>query len=772
MISKLIDLLVIHPKKFLFTALGITLLLAFFVPEIRMVTSVEQLYPSKKDPDRQVLEETEYLFGEDPSLIVALKTDEVFKKDVLTKVRALTRDIEKVEHVTRVDSLATAKRIISDEESMLAEDFLEKIPQTENEIKALRKEYFDNPLYRNAYVSANGQWAIFNVVLESEDKIGNIPPIVKKIRALAVQYQGPERIFVSGRSELNTSFNDLMQSDRRRLIPILIVVMLIVLYLNFRSLVGFALPLVSVLIGVVWTFGVMSLFGIPISILTSTLPSILIAIGCSYAIYFLATYFTLWSEDQDPVDHLKRVLNKTLLAVIFCAFTTIVGFFGLSLNDINLIKQMGVAAVIGISSLLALTAFVLPCFILVISALQQSRLRRQRPIRIADKKQQLHTFPRRFLNHSGKLLCGWAIVFMICLFFIPQLKIENDPSTFFKKDSSTWTNLQSLVNELNMYGRFKIVLSAKQEDYFKNPEALKQIELLGTKIQALEETGKTMSLADFVKTINKSFNEHKPEFEAIPPTEQEVAQYLLLYSLSGDDENLYRYVTEDYKTTQIDINAGVTSSIDSLTLANKIEADCNEVFGDDVTCRASGASLILAKSARYIALGVLKGFSLALFIILILMFVLFRSIRIGLIAMIPNVVPTSLLLSFMAIAGIPLNVGTSIILTIALGIAVDDTLHFFVHYYQELKQTNHFLIQSQTGIRITEDQKWAVVTTWRHLYKALTTTTATIVCGFLVLTLSDLTPLALFGSLTALTMFFALLTDLTLTPALIMKTKF
>lgn len=772
MIDVLIKVLLGHPKKILGIALLVTVLLAYFIPEIRMVTSVDQLFPSKSDPDRQTLEKAEYLFGEDPTLIVVLETDTVFRPATLEKIKALAADIEKVDHVVRVDSLANSKRVISTAEEMRSVDFLEEIPVDKVSLKALETEYFENPLYRNAYVSEDRRWAVLNIVMDPTEKMGHVPPIVREIRALVQQYEGPERIFLSGMRELNTAFNDLMRHDRRQLVPLVALIMLIVLYLNFRSLIGFSLPLLSVLIGVLWTFGIMSLFKIPVSILTSALPSILIAIGCSYAIYFLAAYYSLGADEMDPVVHVRKTLNRTLLAVIFCSFTTIVGFFGLWLNDIELIHHMGVAACIGIASLLALTAFVLPCFFLLVGLFQKKRQTYARPKRVQRYPSWIENIPRGLIKHSRTYLLIWVLLVGFGLVMIPQLKIENDPSTFFKEDSIIRLNLQSLIEDLNMYGRFKVIVSAEEADFFKRPDILRRLEKIEQEIQEDPRVGKIMSLPAFIKTVNKSFNEQNPEHARIPDTSTEVAQYLLLYDLSGDHETVYQYVTEDYQTTQLALSAGVTSSRDSLELGAMMLQACEKVMAGEAECRVSGTSYLLGKSARYIALGVLKGFSLALAVIMVLMFFLFRSVKIGFVAMLPNIAPTILLLGTMATFGIPLNVGTSIILTIALGIAVDDTLHFFVHYYHELKQSNHFLIQQMTGIQITEDQKWAVVHTWRHLFTALIATSATIICGFLVLMLSDLTPLALFGGLTALTMFFALLTDLTLTPVLLLRTKF
>jgi len=194
---------------------------------------------------------------------------------------------------------------------------------------------------------------------------------------------------------------------------------------------------------------------------------------------------------------------------------------------------------------------------------------------------------------------------------------------------------------------------------------------------------------------------------------------------------------------------------------------CKKMLPRYVVARVGGSIILNAMAVQRVAWGIMKSFGLAVLVIALIMVILFRSFKMGLIAMIPNLLPLLFILGFMGWAKIDFNIGTSIVICVAIGIAVDDTIHFLVRYLYELRQTNHYLVRSITGVRITEGQKQSIFTAMRHVGRPIVFTSVAIFCGFLILGLSEFLPIAFFGILTAITMVYCLVCDLIILPILL-----
>ncbi len=769
MLSALIRLIIDNPKKILCVAFGVTLLLGYFIPGLKLESSASQLYPSKKSAERRLFERVDQEFGEEAAMVVVFKSEDIFRVGTLRKLREITEEIESWDAVDRVDSLATAQRISSTEDLLSADDFLAEIPESDAALALLKKDINESIIYGGRLVSEDNRMTIVNVIMKPTEDIQLKSRVSQRLHELIEKHQGPEEIFITGPSEWNVAMTHILNRELKYFAPMVVIIMLIMLFCNFRSYMGFVLPLFSACVGILWTLGIMGFTKIPLTMLSVTLPPVLVAVGCSYAVYVLSAYFYMHADEADMATRLESVLRRTLLAIILCGGTTVLGYFGLWINEIQLVEQMGLAAMIGIVCLLVMTTFVLPSLFVFLGVSQMAKEGSDDRPRKIPRKSIFSRIPYLYRHHSGKFVVSFVVFTLFVIFFIPRLRIETDPARFFRENSIVRQNLNQLMNTMNTGYNIQIVMQGDKPDYFKHPDMLKRIATAQRKMSLLPGVGKTTSLADYIMMINQSFNENDLQRRRIPESADELAQYLLLFNIAGASDDLFRTVTEDYAMSQIHVNTGIANSRKLFALTDQALDLCNKEFEGVLECQATGYTLLTTKSSEQLAHGVLKGFAVAIAVIMILMITLFRSFKVGMIAMIPNVIPVLLLLGIMGAMGIPFNVATCVTVSLALAMAVDDTVHFFVHFYIELKESNHYMIRQNTGVKRTEEQWKAMVSTWHQLYRPMMTTTLTIIMGFSVLLFSDLLPIAFLGFLMALAMILALVTDLILSPILLVS---
>ena len=439
--------------------------------------------------------------------------------------------------------------------------------------------------------------------------------------------------------------------------------------------------------------------------------------------------------------------RKIALPIVLNSATTILGFYANAFNSIILIKGFAYSSSFAMAASLVATVLFLP---LAVSFFSPKHVRlapeHEKPHGVAgalvDALEHVATRYRKIMVVSTAIL---MVVFVGLSF---QIKVTNDPLSYFKPNTPLIKNANTLQNDLAGMSVFFLTLEAKEPGTFKRPEALKQLEAIDRK---LDELGfdKSMSLADFLALVNREMNRGDPAFHRVPERQDLVEQYLLFFQR----EDLEQYVDHDYRVANLIVRHHFS---DSHTLNGQLAVlrqALPAILGGDITYRMTGENLMINQAAESMFIGEIQSLGMLIAVIFVIMSLLYTSVLAGVVSLVPNLIPIIINFGTMALLKIPLNPGTAMVAAIAIGIAVDDTTHLMSRYNDERKKT-------------ADVDKALRVTVWGEAVPVMATTVS-LALGFVILTASKFTIVAQFGLLSAIIMITGLLTDLLFTPLLL-----
>jgi predicted RND superfamily exporter protein len=764
LMERLIKLVIRFPRTIIILTLAITAFFANQLTKVDISASSDSLL-IKADPERIYFDQVKEIFGDDQIIIIALvNKGEVFNAETVKKIKRITEKIERLDGVKRVISIANVLNIkgaIEEGEEILEiEPLIKEFPDSEEKWrrfnwKKLKEDAFENRLYLKNLISLDGKAAAVNVIIEtmSEEELFN-KDIVGKINAVIEDEKGPEAIYLAGIPNTKAATTKAMKGDIKKFLPFTFLLILIVVSLSFRSQRGITLPVVTVFLSVTWTVGLMGILQTPFSLITIILPSLLLAIGSAYVIHVMSQYFLEAREEAEKEDILRNALKHVSLPVVITALTTMAGFASLMVNRIPGIRQLGFFTIFGIFSTMMISLTFVPAVLLLLEKPVVKKVGGGEVEAFAKMLRRLGEFN---LRHKPAILIFSLISSLIAGLGVFKIKVDTDFISYFDEDSEIRIARRQLHEHLAGGAPIYVIIDAGRTDALKEPALLQDIEGLQEYLEALKGIDKTISIADYIKLLNKAINNNDPRFEVIPRSKEEVAQDLLFYSLSGDPEDFDPYVNREYSKANILIRSNMVGSAEVARLIEKINIYAREHFPPWVTVKPTGTMLLLNKAADEVSLGQIKGLSMVTTVIFGVMALLFLSFKIGLLSMLPNIFPIVILFGIMGWTGVTLNFSTSIIAGIVIGIAVDDTIHYLTRFNREVKDTRN--------------EEKAMFNTLASTGKPIIFTSLALFFGFIIVSLSNFKPIIHFGYLTASAMIICLFGDLVLLPALLTTVK-
>ncbi len=711
----------------------------------RMETDLDEYMP-QKHPAFIYSNEAEDLFGIKDGIIVAIEhKDGIYNEGTLQKVKDLTKEIQAMEGIEKSDvtSLYTADNIVGSEYGMEVNAFYKRVPSTEAKLQQLRDDVRANDMIYGRLVSLNENVTI--IIAEINDDTFT-DEFYSQILALGESYEGPETIYVAGVPIVEGELGKLAPKDMARMAPLVSIIIVFVLLLILRSFKGTILNLLVVMLSTVWTFGLMALLNIPIYSVSTMIPVMLIAIGVAYGIH-LFSHLELYMQknpDAEKVEALTNMMKHMWKPVVMTAITTAVGFTSLITSQIYPVKYFGLFTAFGVMSALFFALILIPAGLMIVGLPKprQFKTKKSSGGNIAFK------FADKIAGKKGLTILIAAFVIAISLFGISRVWINSSFLANFEEDSAI-VRTDRFINE-NFAGTssFNVVLEADKNDVFKNPDALKLVDNLQNDLEELEMVGDTFSLADFIRRMNKVMNEDREDYNTIPDSTEMIAQYLLLYEMSGDPENLTAVVDYDYKT--LNLTAQMKSD-DSKTIKGAIaviegyRADFNDL-GIDINFAGSGYKGLVFTDL--ILKGQISSLVLSIFIVIILVSFMFKNFYIGLIASVPILITTLVNFGAMGLLNVALGPTTALISSIAVGIGIDYAIHFIDRYKEYAKETGDK----------TETARLTMYNTGR----AILFNAVVVIAGFLVLLFSMFPPNRQLGALVSLNMFSSFVGTLTI----------
>lgn len=742
--------IVLHPGISFAAILVVTALLATGLPRLRIEVSAEDLMTADS-PSGKLYDEARRKFGSDDLTLVMVKADDVFTKPVLEAVRRLTNEGRKLEGVRSVTSLATVANLRGTADSLDTDPLLPAVvPGDAATLADMKREALRNPLFAGNIVAKDARATA--VLLHTQVPDGDVAynqrfaAALEEILANVGRDTGLE-VWQVGGPYTKVTLTEFVAQDQARLFPLALVLLLGVLFSMFRAWHAVFIPVTTGLLSITWTLGLMGLLGYPITVLTGLVPVLLVCIGFTEDVHIISEFHQAFAHRRDKEKALLETMETLAVPLLVTTTTTVLGFMTLLTADIRLLKELGIFAPAGFAFNFVLTLVVVPSMLrwwpLPKRLLETPE--EEAPDRIGPWMDAIGRFN---LRHRRSVIAVSLLVAALFAAAGTRLRVDNDLLSYFREDSALKMRLLDAHESLAGVTNFWVIVDGGRPDAMKDPVALRGIAALQNHLAGVPGIDKTLSMADFVRTMNREIEGGDPLKFVVPDSPELVAQYLLML----DGQDLARYVSNDYSTAAITVRHNVTSTFELNAVLEDMDAWVAANFPGGFQVRATGESILINEASDFMAVNMVSDLVGLLIAVGLVNAAMFMSLKAGFLSLIPNIVPIAVVFGVMGIAGIPLNVGTCMIGAISIGIAVDDTVHYMARYTMELNRHH--------------DEEKAMFATMRAEGRSILSTSLALGAGFFILTFSNFVPTGHFGALSALTMLLAVITEFTMTPTL------
>jgi predicted RND superfamily exporter protein len=770
----------------LLIVLGIGLL-SYNIPKLSIATSLESSF---KGHNQAIQEYQEFrdLFGRDDKIFILISSEDIFSTHFLARLKEFHEDLENtLPMVSEVDSLVNAQYIEAREGELQVSNFMDELPQTVEEAETLREKALDYPIYRNSYLSQNGD-AIIMVIktqavsaltedgkrirnhgrgfmegeeLESDkpqksiSQVENIA-ILGIIETVVKQYNAENfSIVFSGTPAYQYHVEPKIRTSLIWMSLMVLTLTFFFMAVLFGRVSGIFLPQFVVIMSLGATMGLMALSGVPFTLTSSMLPSIILSIGLTAPIHFMVVFF----KYQKRVGRLRAViltLAHSGLPIIMTSLTTIIGLLSFSFTEIAPVAHLGVFSAVGIFFCLLLTLVFLPCMLALLKILPGRR--REKLYETSIYNRMLIWMGRTGIRHAHDIYILSFIVFIIILPGFFKFNFSHNMLHYFEEEERFFKETRLIEDETSGFRALEVVVDTGKENgildysFLSNLQQLKDFALEQNNISGRPYTGKISSILDIVKETNQAWHRDDPEYYTIPPDDFMIEQQMAEFREAGS-EYLGKFTDQDFSLARFTAMMYWKDAAMDVDFVKQLKEYAAGLFGKDARVVVTGAVSIGSRVIDSMMNNLVVGYLTAFFIITLFMIISVGDTKLGLVAMIPNIYPIVTGLGLMGLMGIPLNTYNLIGGSIVIGVAVDDTIHFFHNF------RNYY---AKTG-----DVETAVVETLRSAGRALITTTLILVSCFWLRLFSSLKVISDFGLIVGFSLLVAFLADVMLAPALL-----
>ena len=746
-----------YPRILLFVMALLTIGVASGIPNIDIDASMESMFLENTE-SRRIHGEFKETFGEDEIIVIGIQaeTGTVFNQETLGLVQKLTELFEELPEdlgVDRVVSLSNVHVVEGGDGTLSAPALMEAIPEAGPTMEAMRKRVRENSLLYRNLISDNENSTAINIALALRPDDRKFKErLVEEVRAITTQHCSNHNCYVAGIPVLTAYSSEYLRKDMLIFIPITILVIATILWLTFKSLLGVLLPLLSVGLALTWTLGLVGHLGKSITILSSVVPSLLLAVGIAYSIHVLTFFYG--SRQKTYQERIAATLDHVFWPIVVTGGTTLIGFASLASNDVPQIRDFGIYASFGIMAATLFSMYAVPA-VLALKP-ESERVKEIRATKLELWFEALLNKATLLYNrYPRRIIASGVLVIVLGTIGAFTVEVDTDYASYFEGDSEPIQALNFMRDELAGERPINIVLRSTQGDNdnrLLEPQNLRFIETIENYMREHSLISTTISIGGYLKELNKGWHQGNEQAFSLPTSRQQASQFLMLYD---EPDEISRYLSDNGNEATIVGRSSIISSNGFLQYMNELQ----EHFGplakaQGLEFEITGSMFLLSQASIAIPYGLVKSLSIATFLVFCVFLVLFRNVQLSLIGLVANMVPILVYFALMSASGITLNTATSIAASLALGIAVDDTIHFMMGYLSGIK----------SGMSTVE----ALDDTLQKTGRALLFTTFANVLGFAVLALSSFSPLTSLGWLTACVLLVALIADLVLLPAMLL----
>jgi predicted RND superfamily exporter protein len=705
------------------------------------------------DPFLREFDQFERRFGNDDALVVAVHSPSgVFDLDTATVIAELTTKMWKVPEVIRVDSLSNYNWVHAIEDDIVVEPFF-PTELTPAILEARKETALNDEVLPGYLVSKDTKTAlIFARIKPGIDRPPNAPEIVTAARALVAEVKrGDHEMYISGGPAINFAFQESAQSDLSMLVPALLGIAALFIALTLRTFGGVILPFIVAFTAILAGLGMGGHLGFTMSTVTTTLPNLMIAIAIADSVHIISAYYQEMGRGKARKDAAEYALAKNLLPTFLTSITTALGFISFLTANLKPISSLGVMAAVG-TMIAWITTYLIAGALLFVVPLS----RKQRPEKSLASAERFVARAVAFIERRKFSIIGVTVLLSAgAVALALRLEVNSDPLKYFAEGFPTRTANEFIERTTGGARGAEIVVDSGREDGIKDPLFLRKVEALQDWIEAQPRVTRTLSVVDILKSTHRSLNANDQAFYRLADTSEEIGQELFLYTMGlpqGMDLNDRMTIKND--AIRVTALWTIPTSAETMVMVDKIEERGKEL---GLKVSVTGKTRLYNSTNDYVVNSFIVSLALALGLITLTMCIAFRSLSVGLLSMLPNIVPIVAGGALLELIGQPLDIGTVLVGSVALGIAVDATIHILANYRR-----------NRTEGRSPHQAMRAV---FMSTGAALISTTAILVAGFGVFSFGTFMPNVFFGILTASVLVVGLIVDLVFLPALLLTVE-
>ena len=721
---------------------------------LQVDTGINSLIPAD-DPSRLVYQKVMGEFGTDNKTIIYVKDQNLWSPEKLARVEKLHFSIESIDGVSRVDSLFSLHTIHGVDGKVISRPILLAAPKTQEEALDAKKSALANPLYQRNFFSDDGKVTAIIVSVKDKENDNDFSralymALEERLKLHRAEF---EHLVQVGPPRINAELKSSLYEDFVFLGPLSVVILVVSILIFMRSWLSAMVPLVTSVLTIIWTFGMLGWVGVPLNILSAMIPSLIIVIGSTEDTHMMAAFLRGLAEgpkENSRREAIKYMAKHIGLPMLLTVLTTTLGFASNLLSNIGLIQHFSFAATFAMLANGFITILVMPLMLSMFGKHEIPSPSGKETKHLPDRIMSVFRYSQERFPIS--ILVVTAV---LCAFFIFQaskLYVTNDPMSYFPRDRPLIQDAKRIHEDLAGIKIFFISLKSKQSKAFQEPKNIQKLMNIQQFLDKQRVYDRSISLADHLKFINQEFRGDSVR-GSLPGTRELVAQYLMFLH-RGD---LDSYVSHDYRRANIVVRHNISDSHTLNQYIEELQEVIDQIVGPDMESFIVGENLMVNNAAESLMLAQVKALVLLMILIFLIMSIMFTSFKGGIIALVPAIIPIALMFGIMSYLDIPLNPGTAMVAVIAIGIAIDGTIHLLARYNELCRRTSDYVEAVNSAVN---DEA-----------PPLIVSSIALAFGFGVLIFSNFTIVAQFGALAAATMLFSIFANLLITPIIMTRIR-
>lgn len=712
---------------------------------------------SEDNPELLAFEHMENTYsGRDENILVVLgpKDGNVFTRDTLAVVEKYTREAWQTPYSTRVDSIANFQHSYADGDELIIEELVKNADTlSDSRLAEIRDIAIHEPLLVKRLISDKGHVTAINITVQLPgiDPVAEEPEVVAHARAMAekIRAENPEmEVHLTGMVMLNAAFGEASEHDMETLMPLTLLVFLLSIGFLTRGWTSAFTTLWVIMFSILAAMGMAGWMHIDLTSISASAPTIILTLAIANAIHVLVGFIHAMRQGMSKPDAMVESIRVNLQPVFLVSFTTALGFLTMNSSESPVFHDLGNIVAMGVAFSFLFSVTFLPALMMVLPV--------RRPKLQDEQRSRMGSLAEFVIANQNKLLAGMGILFVALVVFLPRNELNDEWVQYFGEEMDFRQATDYTSENLSGVYRIDYSLNAAGPGGISDPEFLQTVENFTEWYKQQPEVIQVNALTDIMTRLNKNMHNDDPSYAVIPENAELSAQYLLLYEMSlpyGLDLN--NQINMDKSATRVTVVTENLPVKETLALEERAQ-QWLKVNAPNIHTEGTGSTIMFAHIGVRNITSMLIGTIIALFVISLVLILAFRSVRIGGVSLIPNLMPSLMGFGLWGLLVGEVGLGLATVAGVTMGIVVDDTVHFLSKYLRARREK---------GLNAEDSVRYA----FASVGTALWFTSFTLIVGFAVLAFSTFKLNADMGTLTAVTIAFALLADFLFLPPLLLK---